>query len=67
MPDSKERIRNATTGIVVKEQHLLMVREDWPRPDTFFLPGGGQQPGETLSECAVIKKGTVAVTERARA
>ncbi|MFQ6198658.1 NUDIX domain-containing protein [Streptomyces sp. NPDC000405] len=52
MPDVEGWIRNAATGIVVKDQHLLMIREDWPRPDTFFIPGGGQRPGETLAECA---------------
>ncbi|MEU1672989.1 NUDIX domain-containing protein [Streptomyces roseifaciens] len=65
MPDSAGWIRNAATGIIVKEQHLLMIRENWPRPDTFFLPGGGQQPGETLSECAereVLEETGVSVT-----
>ncbi|MEV5238500.1 NUDIX domain-containing protein [Streptomyces cinnamoneus] len=67
MPDVPGRIRNAATGIVVKQQHLLMIRYDWPRPDTFCLPGGGQQPGETLSECAereVREETGVTVTAR---
>ncbi|RLU82493.1 DNA mismatch repair protein MutT [Streptomyces griseocarneus] len=46
------RIRNAASGLVVRDQHVLLVRGDWPRPDTWWLPGGGQQSGETLAACA---------------
>ncbi|WP_374282800.1 NUDIX domain-containing protein [Streptomyces sp. UNOB3_S3] len=28
------------------------MRGDWPRPGTWWLPGGGQQAGETLAACA---------------
>ncbi len=46
------RIRNAASGLVVRDRHVLMVRGDWPRPDTWWLPGGGQKAGETLAACA---------------
>lgn len=31
---------------------MLLVRGDWPRPGTWWLPGGGQQARETLAACA---------------
>ncbi|MFC5144841.1 NUDIX domain-containing protein [Streptomyces aureoversilis] len=46
------RIRNSASGLVVRDGHVLLLRGDWPQPDTFWLPGGGQEPGETLSACA---------------
>ncbi|WP_436719259.1 NUDIX domain-containing protein [Streptomyces sp. URMC 127] len=44
-------IRNATSGLVVRGGHVLFVRGDWPQPDTYWLPGGGQEPGATLLPC----------------
>ncbi|MDT0453137.1 NUDIX domain-containing protein [Streptomyces hesseae] len=45
------RIRNAASGLVVRDEQVLLVRGDWPRPGTWWLPGGGQQAGETLAAC----------------
>lgn len=47
-------IRNAASGLVVRDQHVLLACGTWPDPniDTYWLPGGGQQPGETLAACA---------------
>ncbi|MCC3773811.1 NUDIX domain-containing protein [Streptomyces sp. UNOB3_S3] len=44
-------IRISTTGLVVRDDHVLLGRGDWPKPGTYWLPGGGQQPGETLAAC----------------
>ncbi|WP_424886764.1 NUDIX domain-containing protein [Streptomyces sp. XH2] len=46
------RIRIAASGLVVRNEHVLSVRGDRPRPGTWWLPGGGQQAGETLAACA---------------
>ncbi|MEV5375997.1 NUDIX domain-containing protein [Streptomyces nondiastaticus] len=46
------RIRNAASGLVVRDEHVLLVHGDWPRPGTWWLPGGGQEAGETLAACA---------------
>ncbi|MEV4442440.1 NUDIX domain-containing protein [Streptomyces sp. NPDC049577] len=43
---------SGASGLAVRDQHVLMVHGDWPRPDTWWLPGGGQQAGETLAACA---------------
>ncbi|MEU8547156.1 NUDIX domain-containing protein [Streptomyces roseoverticillatus] len=32
------RIRNAASGLVVRDEHVLLVREGWPRPGTWWLP-----------------------------
>ncbi|MFQ6198638.1 NUDIX domain-containing protein [Streptomyces sp. NPDC000405] len=48
-------LRNAASGLVVRSDgHVLMVRGTWPDPnaENYWLPGGGQQPGETLAACA---------------
>ncbi|MEU6866780.1 NUDIX domain-containing protein [Streptomyces sp. NPDC046876] len=42
------RIRNAATGLVVRDDHVLLVKGNWPQPDTWLPPGGGQKPGEPL-------------------
>ncbi|MFQ6197106.1 NUDIX domain-containing protein [Streptomyces sp. NPDC000405] len=47
-------LRNAASGLVVRDNHVLLARGTWPDPnsETYWLPGGGQQPGETLAACA---------------
>ncbi|GGY00926.1 NUDIX domain-containing protein [Streptomyces hiroshimensis] len=58
-------IRNATSGLVVRDGHVLLGRGDWPQPGTYWLPGGGQEPGETLAACAereVLEETGVRVT-----
>ncbi|MFG2298335.1 NUDIX domain-containing protein [Streptomyces sp. NPDC048603] len=42
------RIRTAATGLVVRDGHVLLVKGDWPEPDTWLPPGGGQKLGEPL-------------------
>ncbi|MCF3103065.1 NUDIX domain-containing protein [Streptomyces roseoverticillatus] len=60
-------LRNAASGLVVRDGHALLVRGTWPDPgsETYWLPGGGQQPGETLAACAereVLEETGVRVT-----
>ncbi|MEU1311006.1 NUDIX domain-containing protein [Streptomyces cinnamoneus] len=60
-------LRNAASGLVVRDGHVLMVRGTWPDPnaENYWLPGGGQQPGETLAACAereVLEETGVRVT-----
>lgn len=60
-------LRNAASGLVVRDGHVLLARGTWPDPNTenYWLPGGGQQPGETLAACAereVLEETGVRVT-----
>ncbi|MBH1937401.1 NUDIX domain-containing protein [Streptomyces sp. AV19] len=52
-PLAGPRIRNSAVALVVRDGHVLLGHGDWPRPDTWWLPGGGQWPGETLTACVV--------------
>ncbi|MFF4410165.1 NUDIX domain-containing protein [Streptomyces sp. NPDC001404] len=60
-------LRTAASGLVVRDGHVLLARGTWPDPNTenYWLPGGGQQPGETLAACAereVLEETGVRVT-----
>ncbi|MEU1307795.1 NUDIX domain-containing protein [Streptomyces cinnamoneus] len=62
---SDRYIRNAATGLVVRDGHLLLGRGDWPGPGTYWLPGGGQKTGESLAACVereVLEETGVRVT-----
>ncbi|MHA7956276.1 NUDIX domain-containing protein [Streptomyces sp. L500] len=53
-PSGRMYLRNAASGLVVRDGQVLLVRGTWPDPgiENYWLPGGGQQPGETLAACA---------------
>ncbi|WP_116209310.1 NUDIX domain-containing protein [Streptomyces olivoreticuli] len=60
-------LRNAASGLVVRDGLVLLARGTWPDPnvENYWLPGGGQQPGETLAACAereVLEETGVRVT-----
>ena len=52
MPDRKHYLRVATKAVIVEKERLLCTRNIHPGDgDVWYcLPGGGQQPGETLEE-----------------
>lgn len=59
-------IRNSAKALIIRDGHLLAVQMRDERGDFFILPGGGQQPGETLAdavrrECAEELGAAVAV------
>lgn len=44
-------IRNAARALIVRDDHILLLRkEGYPDGERFALPGGGQDPGETLQQ-----------------
>jgi ADP-ribose pyrophosphatase YjhB (NUDIX family) len=43
-------IRNSTKAIIIKNGCLLTVKGIDSDGDWYLLPGGGQNPGETLKE-----------------
>jgi ADP-ribose pyrophosphatase YjhB (NUDIX family) len=44
-------IRPTVRAVIVQRQHILLLRKDYGEPgERFALPGGGQEPGETLHE-----------------
>ncbi|MFF3358156.1 NUDIX domain-containing protein [Streptomyces sp. NPDC002917] len=47
------RLRPASSALVVKDDQVLMVTGDYPWPNCWALPGGGQDVGETMAECVV--------------
>lgn len=46
-----DRVRPATSALVVKDGRVLLNVGNFPWPGCRSLPGGGQEPGETLAEC----------------
>jgi 8-oxo-dGTP diphosphatase len=44
-------IRNAARALIVRDDRILLLRKQgYPDGERFALPGGGQDPGETLRE-----------------
>ncbi|MFG2210507.1 NUDIX domain-containing protein [Streptomyces sp. NPDC048638] len=41
-------IRNSAKAVVLHTGRVLLQRATWEGQDCFFLPGGGQEPGEDL-------------------
>jgi ADP-ribose pyrophosphatase YjhB (NUDIX family) len=51
MPDLLPEIRNAARALIVQRDRVLLIRkEGGGRGERFALPGGAQDPGETLEE-----------------
>jgi 8-oxo-dGTP diphosphatase len=47
-------IRNAARAVIIRNEHLLLLRkEGGDRPERYALPGGGQDTGETLQQALV--------------
>ncbi|MCI0385087.1 NUDIX domain-containing protein [Streptomyces sp. CNQ085] len=45
-------VRTSAKAVVLHCRHLLLVRAVWEGRDCYFLPGGGQHPGENLADAA---------------
>ena len=43
-------IRTAAKAIVVHDGRILLQRATWDGRECYFLPGGGQHPGEALAD-----------------
>ena len=43
-------VRNSAKAIIVKDSRLLAIKNRDADGDWYCLPGGGQEPGETLTE-----------------
>ena len=48
-----ERVRTAAKAIIIRDGRLLLNHCRDEQGDWYALPGGGQQPGETLAEALV--------------
>lgn len=46
-------IRTSAKAIIVRDQHLLVNHMHDERGNWFCLPGGGQEPGETILEALI--------------
>jgi ADP-ribose pyrophosphatase YjhB (NUDIX family) len=46
-------VRNSAKAVVIHENRVLLIRANLDGEDCYLLPGGGQEPGETLSEAVV--------------
>ena len=44
------KIRNSIKAIIIKDRHILTMKGRDNDGDYFLLPGGGQEPGETMTE-----------------
>lgn len=44
------QIRNAAKALIIREGHLLAIRMRDAQGEFLILPGGGQEPGETLAK-----------------
>lgn len=45
-------IRNSAKAVVLQDGRVLLQRANWVGQDCYFLPGGGQLPGEPLDATA---------------
>ncbi|WP_019119504.1 NUDIX domain-containing protein [Brevibacillus massiliensis] len=43
-------IRNSARAVIIQDDKILAVKVRQPYGDCYFLPGGGQQPGEDLQQ-----------------
>lgn len=49
-----ETIRNSVKAVILRDHHILMIRARDPSfGDFYYLPGGGQEPQETMAEAVV--------------
>ncbi|MGD3112112.1 NUDIX domain-containing protein [Streptomyces sp. YGL11-2] len=44
------KIRTSAKAVILHNGHVLLMRANWDDQDCYFLPGGGQHPGETLGD-----------------
>ncbi|PCG87180.1 NUDIX hydrolase [Streptomyces sp. WZ.A104] len=47
-PSVTATVRNAAKAVVLNDGRVLLQRAHWEGQDCYFLPGGGQEPGEAL-------------------
>lgn len=52
-PENAIAVRNSAKAVVIHDGRVLLVRAIVDGDDCYLLPGGGQEPGETLSEAVV--------------
>ncbi|WP_051722382.1 NUDIX domain-containing protein [Streptomyces albus] len=45
-------IRTSAKAVVLHDRHVLLIRAVWEGQGCYFLPGGGQNPGENLADAA---------------
>lgn len=51
-------IRNAVRALILRDEHILLLRKDGTdQGERFALPGGGQDPGETLEQALMRECG----------
>jgi 8-oxo-dGTP diphosphatase len=50
VPVAVKAVRNSAKAIIIAESQLLAIRRTDAEGDWYTLPGGGQQPGETLTD-----------------
>ncbi|MEU7178319.1 MULTISPECIES: NUDIX domain-containing protein [Streptomyces] len=43
-------IRTSAKAVILHDGHVLLIRAVWDDQECYFLPGGGQQPGENLGD-----------------
>jgi len=51
-PQNPPTIRTSAKAVVIHDGRVLLQRATWEGMDCYFLPGGGQQPGEPLDAAA---------------
>ena len=52
MPDKDRRPRTAAKAVIIQDGRLLTIRKRQGDHLYYVLPGGTQEPGETLAETA---------------
>ncbi len=45
-------IRTSAKAVVLHQGQILLMRANWQGQNCYFLPGGGQDPGENLADAA---------------